>query len=72
MFFCCCFVFVFVFVLFVCLLFFCGGKNNAPRKLFLSSFTTLENAISFRWTTQSIKGMWNEVSLRTSPSKNST
>ena len=36
----------YLFVLFVCLFLFCGGKNNARRKLFLLSFTTLDNAIS--------------------------
>ena len=35
----------YLFVLFVCLFLFCGGKNNARRKLFLLSFTTLDNAI---------------------------
>ena len=40
------FLFLFLFCLFVCLFLFCGGKNNARRKLFLLSFTTLENAIS--------------------------
>ena len=38
-------LFLFLFCLFVCF-FFCGGKNNAWRKLFLLSFTTLDNAIS--------------------------
>ena len=42
----CFFCFLFVFVLFVCLFLFCGGKNNARRKLFLLPFTTLENTIS--------------------------
>lgn len=42
----CFFVFFLFLSLFICLFLFCGGKNNARRKLFLLFFTTLENAIS--------------------------